>query len=1682
MRPFQYVLCSLTFLFCCCLTTTEVRAQGYFSLMNGCIDDATIAVAFTGETEIGTCGGDGESDRIRFATSNLFMAFAYVVVDENDIIVSIGFSNFIDFDMLPLGTLRVYAFSNYGLITASVGDDFNTATLAVPCFGLTTNFVTVINGSPGENSIASDQGDIVDVCTSDGIADLINFTATNNGPNTAFVITDDNNVVLAVNTTGAIDFEGVGGGECRVWGVSYDTDIPYDAGDVITPGNGCSFVSTNFITINRTSLEEATVTLEDGGTDIQTCPGDGEDDLIDFAVAGQAGTTTLIVTDDAGNILGIPPGLQVNFEGAGEGICRVYALNFEGDLLAAVEGNLNDGPLASGCYNLSEEFVTVTRISAEGGTIRTIDNRTEVAVCPGDGNDNSVLFVSEDAGGGEFIFVITDDNNIVLGASPEPNIDFDNAPPGICRVWGLSYQGEFLADLGDDAANTQLSSGCFDLSDNFVTVIRTDVAGGTISLEDGGTEAQLCPGDGIADILTFVTAGVEGDSSVLLVTDDNNSVLGFVRSNTIDFDSTEAGVCRVWNLSYTGQIITMVDDDATTAELTTGCFELSENFVTVTRESPTGGTIATVDGESEVQVCPGDGNSDEFTFEVSGNEGADFFSLLITDENNIVIGTPAGLTVDFENAEPGICRVWGITYNGNLLAAMGDDASMDQLADGCYALTDDFVTVVRENPDGGTVSTEEGETEILVCPNNGTPDIVHFDSTGNADLANFNYVITDENNEIMLVLFGDSFNFDGSGIGVCRVWGLSYDGVLLAGNGDNASTTILASDCYALSDNFITVNREVPTGGTVSTVDGETDVFVCPEDGIDDIISFSSEGAGGGAFTYVVTDANNIILGIPEGNMVNFETAGLGVCRLWGLSYQGELLAMEGDDAANTQLASGCFELSSNFVTVTRDEIMGGTVSTTEGDTSVTVCVGDGIADVVSFASDGAVGQNFTYVVTDDNNVILGVPDGNSQDFDGAPEGVCRVWGLAYAGELLAMEGDIASEVDLASGCFALSGNFITVVRTVPEGGMISSSEGDEINVCSGDNVADLIDFTATGNSPGNYTFIAVINGLYAGEITDGSFDFNAAASNTFEIYGLAYAGQLTVSPGDNINEVDLASSCFDLSDNFITVNVTALGGGTISANGSTDFIYLCPANAAANTLDFVSSVEAQPPSQAQFVITTTTGGILAPLGPGVSSFDFNGFPIEAVRVYRVNYTGNFTGGVGMNIETATLSDECFVLSDNFLTIINEAPDAGEISIESDLFCAINGNDDLVVSTTTTSLAGYAILVTDAAGIIQLIATDPAAVSLGSLPEADYLLYGLSFTGNITAQVGDDINLVALADNCFEVTTDAISVTRAETLEGGILSSISGQDTVYVCPQDGTPDLVGVLTTVSGVPYRFAVTDENGSILLPNAVSNVFNFDNNDPGICRIYGYAFSGNPTAFFGQDINEAALSDRCFALSENYITVVREVPNGGTVSTVDGAAEATIVLGSDDTSVEVVSMDAAPLASFTYLITDENNVVLDMGDGPSFDFGAAPPGVCRIWGLSYVGDLLVMQGDTASTAMLASNCWSLSLDFVTVNRVEGRILTDVPYDTPEIELTPFPNPAGGDQLRVVIESNRILSDGQAFVRDQNGRAWATQRVAGGTNTAIVDFDISTLTPGLFVVQYQSEGELRVVRFIRQ
>jgi len=108
-------------------------------------------------------------------------------------------------------------------------------------------------------------------------------------------------------------------------------------------------------------------------------------------------------------------------------------------------------------------------------------------------------------------------------------------------------------------------------------------------------------------------------------------------------------------------------------------------------------------------------------------------------------------------------------------------------------------------------------------------------------------------------------------------------------------------------------------------------------------------------------------------------------------------------------------------------DVDGATVATTTGLETVTTCV-DGQPDVISFDNTSSSTEDYSYLITDVNDTILGVPPGNSQDFDPAGPGECHVYGASFTGTLAANPGMHISAAT-SDDCFELSTNWIVVIR-----------------------------------------------------------------------------------------------------------------------------------------------------------------------------------------------------------------------------------------------------------------------------------------------------------------------------------------------------------------------------------------------------------------------------------------------------------------------------------------------------------------------------------------------------------------------------------------------------------------------------------------------------------------------------
>lgn len=463
-----------------------------------------------------------------------------------------------------------------GLIFTSCGDDDSGGVVVDPTSSVLTGgpFNFIVDG------------------TADNIPDGA-ITVTDSGTDlglTGWVITSEDGEILGLPPSfTAPDFDAAGSGVCLVWYLSYEEGLTgLEVGNTIEDLEGTIALS-NPITVNR--LDAPTLT---GGPFTFTV-GDGEADNLaeddisvdgGFALEDQSGW---VVTDDQGNILGLPPTFTApDFDGAGGGTCYIYYITYaEG--LTGLTGPDADGNSTSsledldGVFELSNNVEVIRQTAAilEGGPFNFIVDGVADNI-PADG-----IEVTSGTNLGTTGWVVTDDEGNILGLPPTFTApEFDAAGSGTCHVYYISY-ADGLQGLTGPVEGTPTSSlddlmGTYLLS-NYVAVNRLDapvLAGGPFN---------FTVGDGMADNIgegeITVDGGfaLEGQSS-WIVTDAQGNILGLPESFTgPDFDGAGEGVCYIYYITYAEGLTGLTGPDAdgnstSSLEDLNGVYELSNNI------------------------------------------------------------------------------------------------------------------------------------------------------------------------------------------------------------------------------------------------------------------------------------------------------------------------------------------------------------------------------------------------------------------------------------------------------------------------------------------------------------------------------------------------------------------------------------------------------------------------------------------------------------------------------------------------------------------------------------------------------------------------------------------------------------------------------------------------------------------------------------------------------------------------------------------------------------------------------------------------------------------------------------------------------------------------------------------------------------------------------------------------
>lgn len=295
-------------------------------------------------------------------------------------------------------------------------------------------------------------------------------------------------------------------------------------------------------------------------------------------------------------------------------------------------------------------------------------------------------------------------------------------------------------------------------------------------------------------------------------------------------------------------------------------------------------------------------------------------------------------------------------------------------------------------------------------------------------------------------------------------------------------------------------------GGSLAFDNAMTEMSFCIDDDAIELISFDVVDNTGDGFIYILTDEENIITGTSTGEIIDSSTLPEGVCRIHGVAYNG-ILDVEtlsaGEDAVDIASDGDCLSFASNFLTITKNvcfpDCDGGTVDSDAGD-NVVVCLDEEV-DLLTFTNNSiAENDSYAYVVTDEDNIIIAVLEGDSNNFNEAEAGVCRVWGLSFQGTLdpLTIEvGDPALGVQTDGICLELSSNFITVTRQecLPVEGCGTLFFSEYIEGSANNKALEIYNPTQLPISLADYQLVNCSNGCDAPEAWDFTNDILGGAT-----------------------------------------------------------------------------------------------------------------------------------------------------------------------------------------------------------------------------------------------------------------------------------------------------------------------------------------------------------------------------------------------------------------------------------------------------------------------------------------------------------------------------------------------------------------------------------------------------------
>ncbi len=1126
------------------------------------------------------------------------------------------------------------------------------------------------------------------------------------------------------------------------------------------------------------------------------------------------------------------------------------------------------------------------------------------------------------------------------------------------------------------------------------------------------------------------------------------------------------------------------------------------------------------------EFCVGDDTEDYISIgdlSLSANVGSNSMYLLTDILGTILAIASDYSTLNFNEFNTGNCMLWHLAYEDNFGGAtVGSNLSQMM---GCFSLSNS-IQITKLNcgngceANGGILNSQD----YWLCVDDGLADIItesDLNLVGNIGSSN-QWLITDLQGSISELPNSISdIDFEGSEIGECLVWNISYEDSLIGLMiGNNVSQLM---GCFSLS-NPIQVSKEeceedcMADGGMLSGGPFE----FCVDDGINDFLLDSQlvlSGNQGTNSQWIVADALGNIIGLPSTfTEVNFEGVELGLCLILHLSYESGLVGLS--PGANINQLVGCYDLS-NSIEVIRVScenpcfVEGGNLAGGPFE----YCIDDGDIDFIKdgqIVQWGASGQHSQWVLTDANGNILELPGYYTEfNFDIYPEGICYIWFMTFESGLVGL--DVDSNINSLDGCFDFS-QAVEVIKTdcttecMPVGGLLL---GGPFTFCQNDNDPDDINASQIilENNEGpldqwviideNEVIVAIPNDLFA-------FDFMSLGLGDFQLVNVSYeAGLIGLLIGNSINNLE---GCWGVSNPIAIYNNDCLVPcNVVGSNLSSPSFEFCVGDGTPDLIgenQIVSSGGSG--AMSTWIITDTNGQILS-LPANYWDVDFDNSPVGTCLIWELLFDPGLQGAViGSNINNLV---GCFALSNSIEVLrvdcsnpIDDCP----LQVVNSLFGIIDNNLvvlDLEVATIkeiipltggfSSEYAGFTYH--QAEGIYYAISdplNEPQLVSIdvhsGMVTLVGVLTQSSQFINTITIAEALEYNsddgqlYVSLGDNSddpdnnfftrhlFTLNTTTAEASYVASLNGSCQSETDGMvyldGTMYFtdgCPSPinwGSLDVESgqqtIITNLSAVEAssRLASDESTGTIYYFDAVNRTL-YSIDEAGELTPIGESYA---EGVFNELLDEIAFGPR---ISENSF--------GG------------IILGGQfvfciaDDQADYFEEGELQLYSeygnnFQWIVTNDENEILMLPDHyTNVDFGGLVPDICYVWHLSYDS---VVGLDVGENLNNLEGCFDLSNPIIVEKVIDGPACLGIIEDA-EIsnDFKIATNP-----VNELLELNSInLKDGVGVIRliDTQGKILHEEIIL--SDATIID--VGNLPIGLYFINLYSGQDLVSKRMVK-